>query len=141
MIMAVNLFDELKSALQDFKDFLEPNVTKIAPAVQALAGLIPQVKDLITQLADLLRKLQTEITNLDVSGVQGLAEVSDFTGKAKAVLEAARNLLPNEAGTINDVIGIADVVTGLPSLDQVKTEITTLLGDLIKLVDKLQPTG
>jgi hypothetical protein len=139
--MAVNLFEDLKNALQEFKAFLEPNVDKIKPAVQALAGLIPQVKDLITQLADLLGKLRTEITNLDVSHVPGLTEISEFTGKAKAVLEAAKNLLPNEAGAINDVIGIADVVTGLPSLDQVKAEIVQLLGDLITLVNSLKPAG
>ena len=137
--MAVNLFDELKSALQEFKDFIDKNTAVIKPAVQALANLVPQIKDLITQLADLLGKLQTEIKNLNVSGITGLSEVSDFTSKAKAVLDAAKNLLPNEAAAIDQVAGIADVVTSLPSLDQVKTEIDNLLTALINDLNSLKP--
>ena len=135
---ADNLFQELKDVLQDFKDFLDANVPIIKPAIQALASLIPQITELIDKLVDLMNKLKTEIQNLDVSSIPGLSEVSEFTTKVKAFLEAAKNLLPDEAATIDDVLSVADVVTGLPSLDEVKTEILTLLDAIVVHLNSLK---
>jgi ABC-type transporter Mla subunit MlaD len=137
--MAVNLFDELKKALQDFKDFLHPKVDAIKGVVQQVAAVVPQLKDLIDQLIELLGKLKTEIENLDPK-IPGLSDVSEMTAKAKAALVAAKNLLPDEAETIDQVIGITDVVSSLPSLDQVKGEITALIDDLIADLGQLKPT-
>jgi hypothetical protein len=122
-----NLFEELKDVLQDFKDFLDANVATIKPAINALAGLIPQINELIDLLISLLDKLKTEIENLDVSSIPGLEEVSSFTSKIRAFLEAAKNLLPEESATIDQVLSVADVVTGLPSLEEVKAEILSLI--------------
>ena len=135
---ADNLFQELKDVLQDFKDFLDANVPIIKPAIQALASLIPQITELIDKLVDLMNKLKTEIQNLDVSSIPGLSEVSEFTTKVKAFLGAAKNLLPDEAATIDDVLSVADVVTGLPSLDEVKTEILTLLDAIVVHLNSLK---
>ena len=127
-----NLFEELKDVLQDFKDFLDENISVIQPAVAALKAIIPdQIDDLLSKLIDLINKLKTEIENLDVSTIPGLAEASEFTDKIKAFLEAAKNLLPEDTDEIDDVLAVADVVTGLPSLDEIKTEITDLLDAII----------
>jgi len=122
-----NLFQELKDVLQEFKEFLDENVATIRPAINALAGLIPQINDLLNLLIGLMNSLRTEIENLDVSGIPGLEEVSNFTMRIRAFLEAARNLLPEEAGTIDEVLAVADVVTSLPSLDEVRAEILALI--------------
>jgi ABC-type transporter Mla subunit MlaD len=136
--MADNLFDELKDALQEFKDFLDDNVATIKPAVNALADLIPQVNDLINELVNLMNTLKTEIQNLDVSGIPGLSEVSEFTSKTTSLLTAAKNLLPDAADEIDQVLGIAEVVTGLPSLDEVKAEIISLLDAIIAHLNSLK---
>jgi gas vesicle protein len=129
---ATNLFEELKDVLQDFKDFLDENVNVIQPAIAALKAIIPdQINDLLSKLIDLINTLKTEIENLDVSTIPGLAEASEFTEKIKAFLEAAKNLLPENSDEINDVLAVADVVTSLPSLDEIKTEIIALLDAII----------
>jgi hypothetical protein len=133
-----NLFQELKDVLQDFKDFLDENVATIRPAINALAGLIPQINDLLNLLIGLMNSLRTEIENLDVSGIPGLEEVSMFTTRIRAFLEAARSLLPDQAGTIDEVLSVADVVTSLPSLDEVRAEILALITAIIGHLESLR---
>lgn len=129
---ADNLFEELKDVLQDFKDFLDENVSVLQPAMAALKAIIPdQIDDLLSKLIDLINKLKTEIQNLDVSTIPGLEEASDFTDKIKSFLAAAKNLLPDDTAEIDEVLAVADVVTGLPSLDDIKAEIITLLDAII----------
>jgi phage-related protein len=135
---AENIYQELKDVLQDFKDFLDENVPTIKPAIQALTSLIPQITELLDKLIDLMNKLKTEIENLDVSAIPGLAEASTFTEKVKAFLEAAKNLLPEEAETIDDVLGVADVVSGLPSLDEVKADILSLIDAIVAHLNSLK---
>ncbi|HLV34219.1 MAG TPA: hypothetical protein VKY59_03855 [Spirillospora sp.] len=135
---ATNLFEELKEALEEFKTFLDANVATIKPAVNALADLIPQVNDLINELVNLMNTLKTEIQNLDVSGIPGLSEVSEFTTKTTTLLNAAKNLLPDASAEIDQVLGIAEVVTSLPSLDQVKAEIIALLDAIIAHLNSLK---
>jgi hypothetical protein len=133
-----NLFQELKDVLQDFTDFLDENVATIRPAINALAGLIPQINDLLNLLIGLMNSLRTEIENLDVSGIPGLEEVSMFTTRIRAFLEAARSLLPDQAGTIDEVLSVADVVTSLPSLDEVRAEILALITAIIGHLESLR---
>jgi len=135
---AENIYQELKDVLQDFKDFLDENVPTIKPAIQALTSLIPQITELLDKLIDLMNKLKTEIENLDVSAIPGLEEASSFTEKVKAFLDAAKNLLPEETDTIDDILGVADVVTGLPSLDEVKSDILSLLDAIIGHLNSLK---
>jgi ABC-type transporter Mla subunit MlaD len=129
--VATNLFDDLKKALQELKDFLAAKKDLIKPAVSALKGLGLPIGDLLTQLITLLNKLKTEITNLDTSQVPGLSDISSFTGSVRSVLEAAKSLLPDESAEIDQVLGVADVVTSLPSLDQIKQEITDLIDAIV----------
>jgi hypothetical protein len=137
--MANNLFEDLKDVLQDFKDFLDANVSTIQPAIAALRSIIPeQIDNLLDLLIDLMNKLKTEIQNLDVSSIPGLAQASEFTTKVKAFLEAAKNLLPDESAAIDEVLGVADVVSGLPSLDDVKAEILSLIDAIIGHLNSLK---
>jgi hypothetical protein len=130
-VAATNLFEDLKKSLQDLKDFLAAKKAVIKPAVSALKGLGLPIGDLLSQLITLLGKLKTEIANLDVSQIPGLADVSSFTGSVRTMLESARKLLPDESGDIEQVLGIADVVAGLPSLDQLKSQITDLITAIV----------
>ncbi|MEV8377680.1 hypothetical protein AB0P21_33385 [Kribbella sp. NPDC056861] len=133
-----NLFEELKVVLADFKSFLDANVPTIKPAIQAIASLVPQVNDLLDLLVELLNKLKTELDNLDVGAIPGLAEVSAFTGKIPALLDAARKLLPNETTSIQSIADVADVVTGLPSVDAVKAEILALIAAIVAHLNSLK---
>lgn len=69
---------------------------------------------------------------------EGLAKVTEFTGGVKTLLEAAKNLLPNEAAAIDEVLGVANVVSSLPSLDQIKGEIKQLIDSIIGNLNQLK---
>ncbi|WP_163541330.1 hypothetical protein [Occultella kanbiaonis] len=134
-----NLFEELKAVLADFKTFLDDNVATIKPAIQAIASLVPQVTELIDLLVELMNKLKTEIQNLDVGAIPGLGEVAEFTGKIPAFLDAAKKILPGETGAIESIADVASVVTGLPSVDQVKTELLDLITAITTHLNSLKP--
>lgn len=140
--MATNLFEELKQVLQEFKDFLDANVPTIKPAIQALASLVPQIVELLDLLIGLLQQIKTEIQNLDVSAIPGLSEVSAFTGQITTLVEAARALLPDALDDdVDQVLEVASVVTSLPSLDQVKGEILTLVDAVVAHLNSLKPAS
>lgn len=129
---ASNLFEDLKRVLTEFKQFLDQNVGTIRPAVAALRSVVPQVDELLDRLIALLGQLKTEIQNLNPGAVgPALTQVTQFTTSARTLLETARNLLPNDAGTIDDILGILNVVGSLPSLDAVKAEIATLIDAVV----------
>lgn len=129
---ASNLFEDLKRVLTEFKQFLDQNVGTIRPAVAALRSVVPQVDELLDRLIELLGQLKTEIQNLNPGAVgPALTQVTQFTTSARTLLETARNLLPNEAGTIDEILGILNVVGSLPSLDAVKAEIATLIDAVV----------
>ncbi len=134
-----NLFQELNNVLQEFKSFLDQNVPTIRPAIQAIASLIPQVTELINKLVDLMGKLKTEIQNLDVSAIPGLNEATEFINKVKGFLAAAKNLLPDEAGTIDEVLGVADVVGSLSGLNEVKQQILDAIDAIVAHLNSLKP--
>ena len=139
--MPSNLFEELKEALATFKGFLDENVPKIQEGINLLASLIPQINDLIAQLKNLLNSIKTEIQNLDVSSIPGLSEISGMTGQVTSLLNTAKDLLPDQASEIDSVLSVANVVTGLPSLDEVKTEIVTLIDGINGHLTSLQSTS
>lgn len=128
---AANLFEDLKSALTTFKDFLDQNVPVIKPAIQALRSLIPQITDLLNKLIDLMGRIKAEIDRLASQPIPGLDKVSQFTSSITSLLGTARNLLPDQAGTIDDVLSVANVVTGLPSVGQIKAEIDGLIDAVV----------
>lgn len=135
---AQNLFDELKAALTTFKDFLHNNLATIKPAIQALKSVVPQISDLINKLIDLMGKLKTEINNLNPGAVPGLDKVSQFTTGITNLLTTAKNLLPNEAASIDDVLAVTNVVSSLPSLDAVKAEVIALIDAIAADLNQLK---
>ena len=135
---APNLYEELKDVLQELKDFLDENVPVIKPAIAAIAAMVPQVTDLLDELIELMGKLKTEIQNLDVSAVPGLDKVSAFTASVKTLLETSKKLLPNETAAIDTIADTADVVTGLPSVDQLKNEIISLIDAIVAHLNSLK---
>jgi len=134
-----SLYEELKDVLQEFKGFLDANVPTIKPAIQALASFIPQITDLLDQLIELMNQLKTEIENLDVGAIPGLDEVSSFTGNVKSFLEASKSLLTDQTSTIDSILSVVDVVSGLPSLDEVKAEILSLIDAISAHLSSLKP--
>jgi hypothetical protein len=129
--MADNLYKDLKDALQEFKDFLHGNIGTIKPAYTALKALVPRVEDLIDGLIDVLGKVKTEIGKLDVGAIPGLSELTTFVSSTTTFLNTAKTLLPDQSGAIDDVLKATDVVSGLPSLDDVKGEIDSLIDAVV----------
>jgi len=128
MAAPTNLFQDLKNVLTTFKQFLDTNVNTIKPAITALKSIVPQITELLDKLVDLMGKLKTEINNLNPGAVgTGLTKVTEFTNAAKSLLETAKNLLPNEASTIDEILAVVSVVSSLPSLDAIKAEIIALI--------------
>lgn len=138
MADTTNLYQDLKKALNDFKTFLDSNVATLKPAISALKAILPQVGDLLDKLIALMGQLKTAIQNLNVSGIPGLSQVSQFTTAAKTLLQTAENLLPDQKTAIDEVLGVVDVVSGLPSLDQVKTDILNLIDGIVSDLNSLK---
>ncbi len=137
--MNTNIFEELKNLLTEFQTFLEQNVATIRPAILAIAGVFPQIVELIDKLIELMNKLKTEINNFDLGNIPGLTEATQFINMIKSFLESARTLLPDEAGTINDVLSVADVVGSLGGLTDVKTDILKAIDTIVTQLASLKP--
>jgi hypothetical protein len=133
-----NLYQDLKKALEEFKTFLHDNVATIKPAIQALKSLIPQIGDLIDKLIALMGQLKTEIQNLNVGQIPGLDKVSTFTNGIKALLTTAENLLPDQKASIDDVLSVVNVVSGLPTLDTIKQDILDLIDAIVTDLNALK---
>ena len=133
-----NLFQELKDALTEFKTFLDTNVPVIKPAIQALKSIIPQIGELLDKLIDLMGKLKTAINNLNVGAIQNLDKVTAFTQGVTTLLQTAKNLLPNEASTIDNVLAVANVAGSLPSVGQLKAEIISLIDAIVVDLNSLK---
>jgi hypothetical protein len=137
--MADNLFEDLKDVLQDFKDFLDDKVPVIKPAIVALRSIIPdQIDELLNKLIELMNLVKTEVQNLDVSAIPGLAEAAEFTGKIKEFIDSAKTLLPENAADFEAVGDIANIVSGLPSIDEVKGEIISLIDAIVAHLNSLK---
>jgi hypothetical protein len=54
------------------------------------------------------------------------------------LLETAKDLLPNEAATIDDVLAVTNVVSSLPSLDAVKDELKQLIDAIVADLNALK---
>ncbi|WP_422050574.1 hypothetical protein [Shimia sp.] len=137
--MADNLFEDLKEVLQDFKDFLDDKVGVIQPAVAALRAIIPdQIDNLLNKLIELMNLLKSEVEKLDVAAIPGLAEAAEFTDQVKGFVNSAKALLPDNADDFDAITDVADVVGGLPSIDEVKGEILSLIDAIVGHLNALK---
>lgn len=126
-----NLFQELHDALTQFKQFIESNQGTLKTAVTGLKSIVPQVGDLMTKLIALMGQLKDAVNNLNVGAIPGLDTISQFTTAATSLLQSAEALLPQQKSAIDEVLSVANVVTGLPSLDAIKQEILDLLTAIV----------
>jgi ABC-type transporter Mla subunit MlaD len=126
-----NLYQQLKDALQQFKQFLDGAAATLAPAIKQLETMVPQISDLITKLIDLMNQLHDAVNQIDVNNIPGLQQVTQFTTGVTTLLQTAESLLPAEKAAIDDVLTAASVVTQLPSLSDVKQQILDLLTGII----------
>ena len=55
------------------------------------------------------------------------------------MLNTSKNLLPAQSGPIDDVLGVMSVLTGLPSLDDLKGDITGLIDNIVTNLNQLKP--
>lgn len=137
--MADNLFEDLKEVLQDFKDFLDDKVSVIKPAITALRSIIPdQIDDLLNTLIGLMNKVKAEVEKLDVSTIPGLGDAAAFTQQVKNFVNSAKSLLPGSSNEFDAVLSVADVVSGLPSIDEVKGEIISLIDAIVGHLNTLK---
>lgn len=135
---ASNLYQDLKDALQQFKDFLDANVPVIKPAIAALRTAVPQVGELLDRLIELMGRLKTEIQNLNVGAIPGLSQVAQFTEGVRTLLTTAQNLLPDQRPAIDEVLAVVSVVSGLPTLDTVKGDILVLIDHITGKLNELK---
>jgi ABC-type transporter Mla subunit MlaD len=126
-----NLYQQLKDALQQFKQFLDTTTATLKPAIQALKPMVPQIGDLLSKLIDLMNQLHDAVNQIDVSNIPGLQQVTQFTTAITTLLQTAESLLPAEKAAIDDVLSAAEVVTQLPSFGDVKQQILDLLTGVI----------
>ncbi len=133
-----NLYQELKDALTQFKQFLDSSTATLKPAIAALKPIVPQIGDLLDKLIGLMGQLKDAINNINVDNIPGLSQVSQFTSSVTTLLQTAETLLPSEKSAIDDVLGAANVVTSLPSLSAVKQDILALLTGIINDLNALK---
>ena len=86
---------------------------------------------------DLMNKLKDEVDRINPN-IPGLTEVSGFATSAQTLLQTAKNLLPNEANTIDDVLSVVNVVSSLPSLDAVKDQLKQLIDAIVADLNNLK---
>jgi hypothetical protein len=128
---SANLYQELKDALGTFKQFVDSEKDPLHTAVSTLKPIVPQVGDLLSKLIDLMGQLKTAVNNINVGSIPGLDKISQFTSSATTLLKTAEGLLPQQKSVIDDVLSVANVVTGLPSFTTLKQDIISLLDAVI----------
>jgi hypothetical protein len=128
---STNLYQQMKDALTSFDQFVTSNTATLSTAVTTLKPIVPQVGDLLTKLTAMMVQLKTAVNNINVASVDGLTAVSQLTSSAAALLQTAEQLLPAQKAAIDDVLGVAQVVSGLPSFSAIKTDIVALLDKVI----------
>ena len=131
------LFEDLKTALTDFKKFIDENFDTIKSAIIALRSIFSEVSDLLTMLVELLTKIKAEVDKLASTPIPGMDKVTNFTNGVKTLLETAEKLLPDEKSAIDEVKRVADVVTSIPSLADIQAEIDGLIDYIIGRLNEL----
>lgn len=135
------VYGELHTALNNFHEFLKTQAAPVAEVVATIAGIVPQVNDLIDKPITLLQKLKQELKKI-ISVVPGdVTTVLEYAQRMKGFVEAMRAIIPGESATIDSVADVADVIAGIPSLDQVKDEIFDLIDKIIVLLQSMQSTS
>ncbi|MDQ3916551.1 MAG: hypothetical protein M3323_14670 [Actinomycetota bacterium] len=129
-----NLYEDLRTALQDFDAFVgaEPNRTALKNAYGALVQLFPQLGPAVIDLEALLGRVRDEIENFDLGSVPGLTEVTTLAQSVSTLLDSAKALVPSEEEAIDDINDALSVVGGLSGVtEQVKTDIVAAINSIL----------
>lgn len=137
---AQNLFEELRAALQDFSNYIKSNKEQLKKAIKAFLAMIPKSERLIEQLVNVFEQLKVSINQINVDSIEGLKEATEFAGKLNNFLEATKPLIPDVTEEIDDVLETVKLITSMPSLEEIKSDITDLLGAIILDVKSLSPS-
>lgn len=136
--MAVNVYDELKNALTQVKNVLDEGTDIIRPAIQAIAAAVPQINELLAKLVELLASLKAEVLKLDVSVIP-VDKVLPFINGVKTLLESGRKILPAEdQPKVDTALEVVEVVSTIPTPEQIKAEVTGLIDAVSAQVASLQ---
>ncbi|MDQ4023919.1 MAG: hypothetical protein M3217_00290 [Actinomycetota bacterium] len=131
---AANLYEDLRTALQQFDTFVgtEPNRTALKNAYGALAQLFPQLGPAVIDLEALLGRVREEINNLNLGAVPGLTQVTTLAQSVSTLLDSAKALVPEEEAAIDDINEALSVVGGLSGVtDQVKADIIAAIDSVL----------
>lgn len=129
-----NLYEDLRTALQEFDAFVgtEPNKTALKNAYGALVQLFPQLGPAMTDLEALLGRVRDEIENFDLGAVPGLTQVTTLAQGVSTLLDSAKALVPSEEAAIDDINDALSVVGGLSGVtDQVKADIVAAINSIL----------
>ena len=116
-----NLFQELKAVLDDFEQFLTTHGPTIKPVIEALGALFDEVVQLLDLLIKLLDDLVKEIDRL--SELPDVQNITGFIDKTKDLIDATSTLLAGQSADIDKARSLAAIVTSLPSLGDLQTEL------------------
>jgi hypothetical protein len=134
--MADNLFVKLEETLLEFKTFLKDKGPLIINVIKALRALIPeQIDPLIDGLIRLLKDLAVEVGKLKV-----FPEIDDslvFAAKVKNLVDASKALLP-DSEELKKVSEAVDVIASLPSIEETRENIISLIGEIILALEELK---
>ena len=138
-MVAPNRFEELKSALDKLKTFLDDNVGVIKPGIAPLDQMTGgRMSEMITKLVDLMTSLKAEVDKLDPNVVPALSDHTTFTQNIKTLSETSMGLLPDQADTIDEILDVAEIVISLPSIELLREEIKALIDAIIPHLNALK---
>jgi len=132
MATTPNVFQELQTALEEFKALLKgPDAQKIKNLIKALKDLFPDIVVLIDNLIELLGKLETAIKKLEIPGGD-VGEIVDFAKKVENLVVATKALLPAGDDSTDEVLGALGFIASIPGItDGVKNAIIVLIGEVV----------
>jgi methyl-accepting chemotaxis protein len=127
--MANNIYEQLRDALKEFKEFLEKDNGEIKGVLSQVVSNFPPLGGLIKSLLDLLDDLKAEIADL-ADNLEDIDKARSFAKTAQKVVEAGKELL-TDSPVVETVLDVVKVINDIPSLADVQTEIDETIG-LIK---------
>lgn len=124
--MAMNVYQELTTTLNEVKTMLDQGADLIRPAVKTLSGIVPQIKEALDLVIAVIGKIKAEVAKLDTSMIP-IDQVLPFINGAKSLLGTAKKLLPDNQAEINQALEVVSIVASCPTPEQIKAEAIGLL--------------
>ena len=133
-----DIYKDLEKALQKVDDFLTAeNVAALKSVFKPIDKVVDgRLTMLVDRLIELLTKIMAEVEKIKFAPevTDKLEKVSEFTDAAKAVLEASKILLANDAASvakIDEALTAVNIAGALPTVGDVKATINELITKII----------